>query len=166
MIETLFFYFFAAAAVLSALYVVISNQPARAALALLVTMFCLGGFYVLLRAFFIAVVHILVYAGAVLVMFLFVLMLLGLKHEDFQKNLRQEIMQIVAAGTSLLLFIQIILISQVFWIKPKEIAERAVGSIEVIGQVLFTQYLLPFEITSILLLVGIVGAVVLAKKEA
>lgn len=162
--ETILFYFFSALTVLSALYVVTTPNPTYAILSLVTTMFSLAVLFVLLKAYFIAVIHILVYAGAILVLFLFVVMLLGLGQKEHPTS-KQRLMRIFAGLTVLGLLME------VGWVvaisgSGQFIRLSALGTIEAVGKLLFTQHLLPFEITSVLLLVGIVGAVVLARKES
>ncbi len=165
--ETIFFYVFAALAVGSALMVVTSRNPVNAALYLILHFFVLGGIYLTLHAQFIAVIQILVYAGAIMVLFLFVIMLLNLRDE---RSLKEAITskKVVAAGLSLALLVELVYLFG-YSGKPIEMAsqERAIeiGTVEYIGKQLFTTFLFPFEVTSILLLAAIVGAVVLAKRK-
>ena len=164
--ETLFFYFVALVAVLSGALVVTCRNPVHSALALVNTFFCLATFYVMLEAPFMAAIQIMVYAGAIMVLILFVIMLLNLGTVT-ASNVRHS----VAGG---LLMGGLLLVQAIYFLsrsKPSEAVGEAaalvekVGHTEAIGRELFTNFLLPFEITSILLLAAIVGAVVLAKRE-
>jgi len=167
--EYLFFYGFAILAVGSGLLLVISRNPVHSALYLIVTLFSLSGLFALLNAHFLAVIQILVYAGAIMVLFLFVIMLLNLKSvkSEFEKLFS---LKILGGGAAVLMLFEIIfLISKgsSMGLQGQESLESIAlggGNTEMIGKLLFTEYLLPFEITSILLIVAIIGAVVLAKK--
>ncbi len=163
MSEAVFFYLFSALAIVSALYVVTTKHPTYSVLSLVVTMFSLAVLFVLLRAYFIAVVHLLVYAGAILVLFLFVVMLLGVARDE-SSNRTQMMLRIFGGLVFLGFLAEVGIVARSFLLNEKTIS-GVEGTIEAVGKLLFTQYLLPFEITSILLLVGIIGAVVLAKKE-
>jgi len=161
--EAFFFYLFSGLTLLAALYVVLTKNPTYAVLSLVAAMFSLAILFVLLHAYFIAVVHVLVYAGAILVLFLFVVMLLGVgKDETASKSQRLYRIFGGLVVTGFLLEIGIII---------KAVSSSAqnpavlAGTIEAVGKLLFTEYFLPFEITSVLLLVGIIGAVVLSKRE-
>lgn len=165
--ETFFFYLLAFLAVGSALMVVTRRNPVNAALFLVFHFFVLGGIYLTLHAQFIAVIQILVYAGAIMVLFLFVIMLLNLRDE---RSLMEAITykKIVAAGLTLALLVELVyLFGFAGEPVPMLSKERAVeiGTVEYLGQALFTTFLFPFEITSILLLAAIVGAVILAKRK-
>ena len=167
--ESIFFYAFGAIAVASGLMVVINRNPVHSALFLIVTLFCIAGLFVLLNAHFLAVIQVLVYAGAIMVLFLFVIMLLNLKAAagEFEKLLTLKIMGVGAA--IFLLFEVLYLISRGSSLglsgtaAPELIARE--GNTKLVGELLFTDYLLPFEITSVLLIVAIIGAVVLAKRK-
>ncbi len=165
--QTLFFYLVAAVAVGSALLVVKCKNPVNSALALVNTFFCLAIFYVMLEAPFMAAIQIMVYAGAIMVLIIFVIMLLNLGTET-AKRYRHAV-----AGSAVVA--ALLLAQAVYFLNRseptgmgsdyREAIAQAGGHTEAIGRALFTDFLLPFEITSILLLVAIIGAVVLAKKE-
>jgi len=179
------FYIFAAAAVISAALCILQKNPVSAALWLVSTMFSLAAIYVLLNAQFIAAIQVLVYAGAIMVLFLFVIMLLNLGHA--QSDLRGPSSVAAAVVIVGLLATELFALLQY---TPRRLAsefsqwptytdpatvfvaggltQQAAASRGVVGAVaapLFQTYLIPFEITSILLLVAIVGAVVLAKRK-
>lgn len=157
------FYVFSILSILSALSVILAAKPTRALLSLLVTMFSLAVLFILQGAYFIAMVHLIVYAGAVLVLFLFVIMLQGIGATDIPLGNRFSKSFIFAAatvGTAFLFFLTVIIKS--VWLPPhKEVS----GTIEAVGAVLFSDYVLPFELTSLLILIGVLAAVTLAKKE-
>jgi len=164
--QDLFFYLFAALTLLCGFLVVanpFSRSPVTSAMFLVVMMACLAGLFVTLHAFFIAAVQILVYAGAVMVLFLFVIMLLDLKEEDRRKFNAFGIGAglIAVVGIAAILIFKVILPSGVGANKQPMIE----GSTVALGRELFTNYLLPFEIVSVLLLVAMVGVILLSKKE-
>ncbi len=165
--ELLFFYLVALIAVISGFLVVKCKSPVNSAISLVMTFVCLAAFYVMLHAPFMAAIQILVYAGAIIVLIIFVIMLLNLGSATKQASSHGVVWG--AAAAALLLF-------QAFYFLNKgeatglqgDITKEVVASVghtELIGKALFTEFLLPFEITSILLLVAIIGAVVLAKRE-
>ncbi len=159
------FYVFAALAVICAIMVVanpFSRSPVTSAMFLVLTMGCLAGLFTLLHAFFLAAVQILVYAGAVMVLFLFVIMLLDLKEEQRRQVKSLSLVAgLVSVGAILAIFVRSLIAT-----KPGEGALANVeGSTSKLGKLLFTQYLLPFEIVSVLLLVAMVGVVLLSKKD-
>jgi NADH-quinone oxidoreductase subunit J len=164
--ETVTFWIFAFFTVLTALGVVLSRNPVYAAMNLVGTFFFLAGIYVLLVAHLIAFMQILVYAGAVMVLFLFVIMLLSTGEEHLETE-RHRVMQYVgvlgAVGLFAVLMAAIARISDTGML-PLADPERF-GTVKAVGTVLFTEYILPFEVTSLLLLVAIVGAVVVAKER-
>lgn len=164
--ETLLFYFVALVAVGSAVLVVTCKNPVNSALALVNTFFCLATFYVMLNAPFMAAIQIMVYAGAIMVLIVFVIMLLNLGSVSAKK--------VTHAVGGALLMAALVLFQTIYFLNRSDAtgAEgeaaalvKSVGHTEAIGREMFVNFLLPFEITSILLLVAIVGAVVLAKRE-
>ncbi len=161
--ESVLFYVFSGAAILSALGVVILSKPTRALLCLILTMFALTGLFLLLGAYFVAMIHLIVYAGAVLVLFLFVIMLQGVGAKDISLTKRFHGLYLFAAAISggAFLTMLLVLISRTLLPSPAGVT----GSIEMIGESLFKNFLLPFELVSILLLLGVFAAVALAKRE-
>jgi NADH-quinone oxidoreductase subunit J len=140
-----------------------SRNPVTSAMFLVLTIISLAGLFVLLHAFFLAAVQVLVYAGAVMVLFLFVIMLLDLKAEERRKIKVFSVgAGLVSVGAILFIFLKSILAAAPLPSQPELTLE---GSTVELGRRLFTEYLLPFEIVSILLLVAMVGAVLLSKKE-
>ena len=165
MAEQVFFWIFAVLLVASALGVVLAKSPVYAAMNLVVAFFFMAGLYVLLSAHLIAFMQVLVYAGAVMVLFLFVIMLLSLGDEHLVPEPSKRAMQWVGvAGAVALASVVAFAISKV---AGGELAavDGTFGTVKAVGRVLFTEFLLPFEATSLLLLVAIVGAVVVAKER-
>ncbi len=159
------FYFLSFLTVLSALMVIFSRSPIHSVLYLILTFFCLSGHYVLLNAQFLAVVNIIVYAGAIMVLFLFVIMFLNMKEDE--KDLVPNVTKIAAsivAGTVFIILFGAYRKSQVGTYDPATFNSQA-GMVESLGQVLFRDYLLPFELASVLFLIAMVGAVMLGKRE-
>lgn len=157
------FYFLSFVAILSALMVVFSRNPVYSVLYLIITFFAIAGHYVLMKAEFLAVVHLIVYAGAIMVLFLYVIMLLNLNREsEPQKTNLLKIAAVICAG--------LLLIVMVGALKGTEVlaagtGDSSIGDVKSLGKVLFTEFLLPFELASVLLLAAMVGAVMLAKSE-
>jgi NADH-quinone oxidoreductase subunit J len=165
--ETFYFYLLALVAVVSGYLVVTCKSPINNAVALMMTFVCLANFYVMLQAPFMAAIQIMVYAGAILMLIIFVIMLLNMDSLKGQKTSHSVSW---AAGLGVLIFIQVYFVLNrseptglTGGITNQVVA--TVGHTQLIAQSLFTDFLLPFEIASILLLVAIVGAVVLAKKN-
>jgi NADH-quinone oxidoreductase subunit J len=140
-----------------------SRNPVTSAMFLVLTIVCMAGLFVLLHAYFLAAVQILVYAGAVVVLFLFVIMLLDLKEEE-----RRKIKMVGAGlGTIAVGAIVVLLVRTVWKIsKTASVAKPDLeGSTAGLGTLLFSNYVLPFEIVSLLLLVAMVGVILLSKKD-
>ena len=164
-ITQILFWFLTALALGSALMVVLSKNPVYSVLFLIVAFFAISGHYILLNAQFLAIVNIIVYAGAIMVLFLYVLMLMDLKKEtEPQKNRWLKLAGAVAGGSLLLVLIAALkkadLVNQF-----AETRTGDIGLIENLGKVLFNDYVVPFEISSILFLSAMVGTVVIGKKE-
>jgi NADH-quinone oxidoreductase subunit J len=164
----LFFIYFAVAMTVLSLLVVTRKNPVHSVLWMLVLFIHIAGLYLFLNAEFLAAIQIIVYAGAILVLFLFVIMLLNLKKEETVKKYQAQ--WPVGAGIGVILLVFLISIVGKITVLPalgkySIDAVQAEGHIMIIGKVLYTKYLLPFEIASIILLVAIIGAVVLAKKR-
>lgn len=149
-----------------ALMVVISRNPVNSVLFLIGTFFCISGHYILLNAQFLAVVNIIVYAGAIMVLFLFVIMLMNLNSDsEPQKSRLVQFAALVSGGV---LFLVIIAALKSIEMESGSILTEessGVGLIEVLGHKLFTEYVLPFEISSVLFLSAMIGAMILGKKE-
>jgi NADH-quinone oxidoreductase subunit J len=159
-------YFLSGLTLLSALMVVLAKNPIHSVLYLVFTFFCISGHYVLLNAQFLMAVNIIVYAGAIMVLFLFVIMMFDLrKNQPESKSNLTKLAGSVVAGS--LLVVLIALVRQNNFQTPQ--AEGFVsqtGMVENLGKVLYSEYLLPFELVSILFFVAMVGAVLLGKREA
>lgn len=167
MVAPSLFFLLAVTAIAAALGMLISKNPVYSALWLILNLFCVAGLYLTLNASFLGVIQILVYAGAIMVLFLFVIMLLNLdelpRAQDF------------SPGKALAFIVGVLLFSQMTYILAKalEIAPTAVigpdsaanGSVATIGIQLFTTYLLPFELIGILLLAATIGAVIIAQRK-
>ena len=168
-LEKALFIIFGVLALASALNILLQRNPLYGALSLIGTLLSLSALYLTVRAQFIAAVQIVVYAGAIMVLFIFVIMLLNVPKDqpqiEKQKGLRY--LAIPFAG---------LLIAEMFYVirlvpartlppAPTENVEQAVGTTWSIGTALFTDYLLPFEVTSVLILMAVVGAMVLARRE-
>ncbi len=167
MLESLFFWGVAAVAIASGILVITCKNPINSALSLVLTFFCLAVFYVMLDAPFLAAVQIMVYAGAIMVLIIFVIMLLNIQVETGSRKVHG----MVASGIVGL----VILFETGYFLTngtisgsrgpmDRELIEK-VGHTELIGKAMFSDFLLPFEVASLLLLAAIIGAVVLAKKK-
>lgn len=160
------FIFLAMLAVASALAMVINKNTVNSALFLVLNMVSLSGMYLLLQAQFLAVIQILVYAGAIMVLFLFVIMLLNVDEEEKLFN-RFRIKYFVAFLLGVGVFSQIIYsigsFSDTLPVVSEKMAE--IGTVEAVGDVLYTEYLLPFELTAILLTAAVVGALIVAQHK-
>jgi NADH-quinone oxidoreductase subunit J len=164
------FYLFAAVAVVASGLVLAQRNPIYSVLLLILSFGALSGLYVLLDAPFVAVIQIIIYAGAIMVLFLFVVMLLNAPHEDTEHDLTgPQLLRAgplrLGAGLAGLLAVELIWALTVAGAESGAFAGGAVSSVADIGRTLFTEYAFPFEVTSVLILVAMVGAVVLARRE-
>lgn len=158
------FYFLSFVAIFCAILVVISKNPVHSCLYLILAFFAIAGHYFLLNAQFLFAVHIIVYAGAIMVLFLYVIMMLNLNKEtEPNKSVMVKVTATLASG--------ILLLAMVIALKGADTGMIAVSSTEDIGLIqklgttLYNDYMLPFEVSSVLFLAGMVGAVYLGKKE-
>ncbi len=163
--DVILFLAFAAIAVACAINIVVQTHPISSALSLIGVMGSLAVLYLLLGAEFIAMVQVIVYAGAVMVLFLFVIMLLNAGEES--KRGRSLLAQMLGIpGFFALLVLLAYTVLRLFPNAPEvKFGAFTGGGAKEIGRALFTQYLLPFEVTSVLILIAILGAIVLARKE-
>lgn len=168
--EWLVFVPLAAMALVTAVLVIILRNPIYCALSLVGTFLALSGLYLLLQAQFIAVVQVIVYAGAIMVLFLFVIMLLDVEHEP-PAWLRQDHPKLML-GMVLIALLLFELILAIRSGAPQGIRGpysselvNAIGNTQLIGRLLFTDFLLPFEITSFILLIAVIGVMVLARRQ-
>lgn len=152
-------------ALASALMVILSKHPVRSVLYLVVTFFFISGLYIMMNAQFLAIVNIIVYAGAIMVLFLFVLMLLNLNKES--EPLTPMISKVIAISSGGLLFVVLLgaLKNVLLAGKTHGMTLSNIGLVKQLGNELFTHYVVPFEISSILFISAMVGAILLAKKE-
>ena len=162
--ESLLFYIFGGLTVLSIILMIFQANPVASALFLVFALFCLSALYVILSAPFIAILQVLVYAGAIMVLFIFVIMLLKLKTADLIEDRPSwgmaGIVILGLASVGFMVFYLLQVPANTF--QP---VSAGFGEAEGVGRIMFTKYLIPFELTSILLLISIVGVVLLGKKE-
>lgn len=168
--EGIIFYIIAFITIIAALRVVMGRNAVHSALWLVLVFFCLGALYVLLQAEFVAAIQVIVYAGAIMVLFLFVIMLLRVdRAEEVLPRHRVQRVVGVVLGIALLLGIGMTVMGDL----PGSAGEKSIevlnsqagGNTQALAEKLFTDYLLPFEATSVLLLAAIIGAVILAKRK-
>ena len=161
---TYLFYLLTFLVLMFALMVVATKNPIHSVLYLVLAFFAIAGHYVLLNAQFLAAVHIIVYAGAIMVLFLFVIMLLNLNKEtEPDKGIWLKAMAAVAAGSLLVVLVGSLKGASIP--PPNNVFNPNIGLIENLGKTLFNDFLLPFELSSVLLLGAMVGAVMLGKKS-
>jgi len=166
-VAQLFFFYFAGIIVLTSILVVALRNPIYSALSLLIMFFHVAGLYVTLHAEFVAAVQIIVYAGAILVLYLFVVMLLNVKRED---RYHEQLPVGALLGVTILTEVVLLLLqrsdSGALSTPPATAPPAAaVGNTEAIGEVLYSTYVFPFEVASLILLVAMIGAIVLAKRD-
>ncbi|HRH65130.1 MAG TPA: NADH-quinone oxidoreductase subunit J [Bacteroidia bacterium] len=158
------FYFLSFLAILSALMVVVSKNPVHSVLYLILTFFAIAGHYVLLNAQFLAAVHIIVYAGAIMVLFLYVIMMLNLNADtEPHKGKWLRVTATMAGGLLMVVLVGVFRKAADNMALPAH--DSQIGLIKNLGNVLYKDFMLPFEISSILFLTAMVGAVMLGKKE-
>ena len=158
------FYFLSFVAVLSALMVVFSKSPVYSVLYLIITFICIACHYILLNAQFLAAVHVIVYTGAIMVLFLYVIMYLNLNEEtEPHKSTLLKVAATISAG--LLMIVLVASLKGSEQMLQQQTTDASIGAVKNLGKVMLTEFLLPFEITSVLLLAAMVGAVMLGKKE-
>lgn len=162
--QALPFYILAVLSIFSAMMVVFSKNPVHSVLYLIFCFFTIGGHYLLLNAQFLFAVHIIVYAGAIMVLFLFALMFINMnKDAEPHKSTFLKAAATISSGLLLLVLVAVTKDAQQLPVVAAQYTD--VGTIKNLGNALYGQYLLPFEITSILLLSAMVGAVMLGKKQ-
>ncbi len=160
--ETVLFILFGAIAVCGAIMVVTRKHPMASALYLILTLFAVAALFVLRQAHFLAAVQVIVYAGAVVVLFVFVIMLINVPEDRLpvERATTMRVLGVLAAGFFIL---ESAVLARRFSMPIGPAAE--VGTVEAVGRALFTDYLLAFEITSVLLLAAVIGAIAMAKKK-
>lgn len=160
------FYFLSFLALLSAAMVVFSRNPIHSVLYLILTFFTLSGHYVLLNAQFLAAVNIIVYAGAIMVLFLFVVMFLNLRNETQEKtSALSKIASVISAGMLLVVMVAALKEVDLGTVRAVDGFDSQIGMVENLGKVLYSKFLLPFELVSVLFLSALVGAVMLGRRE-
>ena len=165
-ITEIIFWFLSGLALLSAIMVLVSKNPVHSVLWLIVTFFAISGHYILLNAQFLAIVNIIVYAGAVMVLFLFVIMLMNLEAAvEPKRSVWMKAAGVISGGLLLSVMVSVIRTATDMQGKNAELATGDIGLIKNLGNALFTNYALPFEISSVLFLSAMVGAVVIGKKN-
>jgi len=159
------FYFLAVSAIACGLMVILQKNPVISAMFLILVMLCLAGIYLLLAAEFIAAIQVIVYAGAIMVLFLFVIMLLNLEKDV--RALVKSPFQKVAAAILVLMLVAVLVVTLGKNVAVTQEALKAGGipNTAAIGHLLFGRFLLPFEITSVILLVAIIGVILIGKKK-
>jgi NADH-quinone oxidoreductase subunit J len=170
-ISPIFFYVFAALAIACSMLVVLKRNPVASAFSLVVVFFAFAGIYALLDAHLIAALQVLVYAGAIMVLFIFVIMLLSADSPTFDLGRSHIGVKITAVIASALLFCTFVwAFKNSVYLQPiagftPEAIEKAGGNTRVVSELMFSEYILPFELTSVLLLGAIIGAVAIAKRK-
>ena len=169
MIESTLFYIFGTVAVVSAILVITQRNVVHSAMFLAATLLAVAGIFLTQRAEFLAGVQVIVYVGGILVLFVFVIMLIAVHRAEGERQFnRQWFLALVTSGILIVEFGYVIYRGRESFVLPPAVASPAMpaaGNSKLVGRALYTTYLLPFEIASILLLVAIVGAVVLSKKK-
>jgi NADH-quinone oxidoreductase subunit J len=164
-VTQILFWILSVLALFSALMMITSKNPVHSVLWLIVTFFSISGHYILLNAQFLAIVNIIVYAGAIMVLFLFVIMLMNLNNTaEPKKNRWLKLVGGIAGGCLFLVLVAALKDSEVKR-QFTEVKTGDIGLIKNLGKELFSTYVVPFEISSILFLSAMVGAVVIGKKE-
>lgn len=164
-ITQILFWFLSVMALFSALMVITSKNPVHSVIWLILVFFAISGHYLLLNAQFLAIVNIIVYAGAIMVLFLYVLMLMDLKSDNRpRQNKWLSFAGALSGGVLLLVLVAALKKSDVAG-NVAQTREGNIGLIENLGKILFTEYVIPFEISSILFLSAMIGAVVIGKKD-
>ncbi len=159
------FWFLSLLALFSAIMMVVSKNPIHSVLWLIIVFFAISGHYILLNAQFLAIVNLIVYAGAIMVLFLFVIMLMNLNADtEPQKNKWLKMAGVIAGGALLLVMVAALKDADLKN-KAAEMNSGDIGLIHNLGMALFHDYVVPFEISSVLFLSAMVGAVVIGKKD-
>lgn len=162
-IYEIIFWFLTVMAISCALGVILSRNPVNSVLFLIATFFAVSGHYLLMNAQFLAIVNIIVYAGAIMVLFLFVIMLMNLNADtEPQKNRLVQFAGVISGGV---LFLLVLAALRASTGNALEETPTDIGLIKNLGKTLFTQFVLPFEISSVLFLSAMIGAVVIGRKE-
>jgi NADH-quinone oxidoreductase subunit J len=166
MIHQLIFFYFAAVIIISAVLTVTRRNPIHSVMFMLLLFFHIAGVFVLLNAEFLAAVQLIVYAGAILILYLFVVMLLNVDRETQAARANRFWPWLVGFGLVIIAEIALLVLRGSFPADRGQAVKNAGAGVRELGVELYTNYLVPFEIASVILLVGLVGAVMLAKKQA
>ncbi|SJZ75841.1 NADH-quinone oxidoreductase subunit J family protein [Sediminibacterium ginsengisoli] len=159
------FFFLTALALFSAIMVLVSKNPVHSVLWLIVVFFAISGHYVLLNAQFLAIVNLIVYAGAIMVLFLFVIMLMNLNSEaEPRKHIWMKMAGVISGGCFLMVLVSLVRQATDMQQRTALMGSGNVGLIKNLGKALFSDYVVPFEISSVLFLSAMVGAIVIGKK--
>ena len=165
-ITEILFWFLSVLALVSAIMVLISRNPVHSVLWLIATFFAISGHYILLNAQFIAIVNLIVYAGAIMVLFLFVIMLMNLDAAiEPKRSIWMKFAGVISGGLLLAVLLSVVRTSVDLNNKTAQLNTGEIGLIKNLGNTLFTQYAVPFEISSVLFLSAMVGAVVIGKRN-
>jgi NADH-quinone oxidoreductase subunit J len=165
-IVQILFSFLSVLAIFGAIMVLVSKNPVHSVLWLITVFFAISGHYILLNAQFLAIVNLIVYAGAIMVLFLFVIMLMNLNAEaEPRKHLWMKFAGVIAGGCFLMVLVSLIRQTTELTGKTALMKEGNIGLIKNLGKALFSDYVVPFEISSVLFLSAMVGAVVIGKKD-
>ncbi len=158
------FYFLSAISIGSSMMMVFHRNPMYSVLFLLICFFSVAGLYIMLNAQFLAIVHIIVYAGAIMVLFLYVLMFLNLNAPvQIRKSLATRAAAIITGGMVFSVLLAGFLQTQMVEM-PEAVGEN-IGSVQTLGKVLFNEFLIPFELSSVLFISAMVGVIIINKKE-
>lgn len=161
-IQTVLFWFFSIVGIGAAIGLLLNRNPVYAALCLILNFFSIAGLYLSLNAEFLAVIQILVYAGAIMVLFLFVIMLLNLSHEEVPRKFDMK--------RGLAFIIGLAFLGEMFYVlkgfagDDRVVGEFEFGGVKAIGQELMTNYIFPFEMISVILIAALIGAIAVARK--
>lgn len=164
-LTNIIFYLLSTLALGAGIMVLLSKNPVHSVLWLIVVFFAISGHYIMLNAQFLAIVNMIVYAGAIMVLFLFVIMLMNLsKDTEPQKNIWIKLAGVISGGCVFMVLIS--LVKQAKEIEAKQVLlnKGNIGLVENLGKTLFSDFVVPFEISSVLFLSAMVGAVVIGKK--
>lgn len=162
--ELFLFVIFSAGAIAGSFLVVMSRNPMQSAIFLIFSMLCLAGLYALLQASFIAIIQILIYAGAVMVLMLFVIMMLNLREEEMRWE-KKDVSWVLGIIASLVVLFEFARFLISFPALQAQRLPDNFGTVGEVGKILFKEYLLPFELISVLLLIGIIGSVIYSRKK-
>jgi NADH-quinone oxidoreductase subunit J len=164
MLNKIIFIYFAAVIIISAVLIITRRNPIHSVLLMPLLFFHIAGLFVLLNAEFLAAVQLIVYAGAILILYLFVVMLLNVDKERSVKRANRYWPVMAGFGIVIASEIVLLIVRGTFAVDAGQLMKPGFGTVNALGVELFTNYLVPFEIASVILLVGLVGAVMLAKK--